>query len=87
MEERDKIEIGFTFTDLYGNTYSSTSLVEPFYDLGDSDEMIIGEKLNCFLKQCGYLRNNDMIYMESVTEEEVQYLDDCLCEYREKEEE
>lgn len=69
--------------DTFGNTYDSTSTVEVFYDLGDSELSVIGSKLDAFLSQVSYVRNGDMVYMDSVTEEEAEEIDAFLSTYRE----
>ena len=68
--------------DTLGNTYDSSSTVEVFFDLGESELDIIGRQLNAFLKQSGYARNNDYILMEDLTEEEQDELIYRLDEYR-----
>lgn len=81
--EESKIKIGFTFTDRFGNEYSATSEVEMFDSLGYSEVDAIGDKLNVFLRQLGYPRNNDNILMEDLTDEEHEALLDYLYEIRE----
>lgn len=68
--------------DTLGNTYDSSSTVEVFFDLGESELDVIGRQLNAFLKQSGYARNNDYILMEDLTEEEQDELIYRLDEYR-----
>ncbi len=68
--------------DTLGNTYDSSSTVEVFFDLGESELDVIGRQLNAFLKQSGYARNNDYILMEDLTEEEQDELICRLDEYR-----
>ena len=75
--EEPRIKIGFTFTDHFGNEYSATSDVEVFESLGESDIDVIGEQLNTFLRQIGYIRNRDCMLMEDLTEDEL----DALCDY------
>ena len=42
--------------------------------------------MNDFMKAAGYVFNKDYILMESLDEEELDYLEDCLAEYRERKE-
>ena len=42
----------------------------------------LGEYFNTFLKQIGYIRNNDLLFMEDITEEEYDALQSYLEEYR-----
>ena len=78
----NKLTIGFHLENEFGELYTQSSTVEVFTDLGDTDLSVIGEQLNCFLKQCGYARYNDNIFMEDVTDEEYDALMDYLMEYR-----
>ena len=76
QEESNRITIGFHYVDTLGNTYDSTSTVEVFFDLGDTELSTIGQQLNAFLRQSGYYRKRDMIFMEDIDEEEY---DELLC--------
>lgn len=76
--EEPRIKIGFTFTDRFNNEYASSSCVEVFDSLGETDLDVIGEQLNTFLSQIGYCRNGDCVLMEGLTEEERDALLDYL---------
>lgn len=80
----DKITIEFRLVSEFGDEFSSSTTSHVFNELGETDMMFIGEKLNTFLKQCGYFRKNDYIFMEDVTEDELTALEDYLAELREK---
>lgn len=80
--EENKIKIKFELTDENGNNFINDSTVEVFHSLGETDLDVIGKQLNTFLKQCGYVRKNDYIFMEDITEEEYDALADCLHELR-----
>lgn len=80
--EEPRIKIGFTLTDHFGNEYSATSNVEVFESLGERDLDVIGEQLNTFLRQIGYIRSRDCMLMEDLTEEEHDALLDYLDELR-----
>lgn len=79
----NKITIGFSLENEHGDKYTSSSTVEIFYDLGDTELSVIGEQLNAFLNQCGYIRRNDNILMEDLTDEEYDALVDFLEDLRE----
>lgn len=81
--DNNKFTIGFQLENEFGELFTQSSTVEVFRDLGDTDISVIGEQLNCFLKQCGYVRRNDNIFMEDVTDEEYDALADYLEELRE----
>lgn len=77
------IKIGFVFENEFGHKYKQTSEIEVFNELGENDLSTIGRQLNCFLKQCGFAREKDNIFMESVSEEEMEALWDYLTDLRE----
>lgn len=79
-----KITIGFNFVNEFGDQFSQSSTVEVFSDLGETELTVIGEHLNCFLQQCGYIRTNNNILMEDLSDEEYEALDDYLDELREE---
>lgn len=76
----NKLTISFHYENEFGDKFSATSSAETFSSLGETDVDFIGEQLNNFLRQCGYIRNNNYIFMEDITEEEyeilAEYLDD-----------
>lgn len=80
----NKLTIGFHLVDECGKEFSNESTLEIFRDLGDTDLSVIGDQLNSFLKQCGYVRYNDHILMEDITDEEYEALADFLDELREE---
>ena len=80
----NKLTIGFHLVDEFNNRYSQESSVEVFTDLGETDLDVIGKQLNIFLKQCGYVRYNDNVFMEDITDEEYEALADYLKELREE---
>lgn len=82
MSDEERIRIRFELTDECGNNYISETNGEVFRDLDKNDIDIIGRQLNIFLKQCGYYRKNDYIFMESVTEEEYDAIAEFLNELR-----
>lgn len=53
--EDNKLTIGFTLDDEFGNHFSQTFKLEVFRDLGETEVDTIGTQLNVFLKQCGYI--------------------------------
>lgn len=77
-----KIKIGFSYEDEFGNTYEASSKVEVFESLGETSLGVIGEQLNIFLKQIGFVRPNDNIFMEDLTDDELELIIDYLEEIR-----
>lgn len=82
----NKITIGFHFENEFGDSYDSTSKVEVYTDIGDTELSVIGEQLNAFLSQIGYIRKNLNIFMEDLSDEEYDAVADFLAEYRETKE-
>ena len=78
----DKITIGFNYTDEYGSVYSSSSTVPIFYSLGENAVDVIGQQLNNFLRQVGYVRPNNHILMEDLSDEEYENIADFLSQLR-----
>lgn len=74
---QNEFSIRFELTNEFGSEYTQSARIENF-DVYDSDLEFIGEQLNCFLRQCGYIRKNDCMFMEDITEEEREVLMDCL---------
>jgi hypothetical protein len=75
-----KFRIGFSYTDVFGNEYSSESYEGSLSD--ESEIEAIGRQFNTFLAQCGYYRSGTEMLMSSLTEDEVETLEDYLREYR-----
>ena len=80
----NKISIGFQLENEFGELYTQGSTVEVVRSCGETDIDVIGDQLNCFLRQCGYVRHNDNIFMEDVTDEEYDALEEYLAEIRGK---
>lgn len=75
-----KQRIAFEFTDEFNNTFKSSSDFELFS--GETVPDRIGEYLNTFLLQCGYVRKNDYIFMEDLTLDELEAVAYFLEDYR-----
>lgn len=80
--DNKKFRIKFELTDEFGNDYINESRVDVCYECGERELDVIGEQLSVFLKQCGYFRKNDFIFMEDITEEEYEALAVYLDELR-----
>ena len=81
-----KITIGFSFENEFGDCYDSSSTLDVLTDMGDTELSVIGEQLNAFLIQIGYLRENGNIFMEDLSDEEYDAVSDFLAGYRNKKE-
>lgn len=82
--EEPLITIGFTYKNEFGEWFRASSEREVFHDLGEDELSIIGEQLNTFLKQVGYIRRGDYILMEDLTEDEYNEVSDFLYDLRHK---
>lgn len=80
--EDNRITIKFELIDEHDERYEASSTFEVFRNLGESEIDCIGMKLNAFLRQAGYLRKNDNIFMEDVSDEEYDAIADFLTNYR-----
>jgi len=72
-------ELDFGHKDRYGRINTAhTEMDSP------STEMLfdMGEQFNTFLKQIGFIRHNDYLFMADVTEDEELYLRGALEAYR-----
>lgn len=76
----NKVTIKFEVTDENKDHYVSESTFTVYDSFLDD----IGRQLNTFLKQMTYPRTNDCIFMEDVTEEEIDALYEFLSDYRSK---
>lgn len=86
MDDDSKITIKFELTDESENHFVQETTIEVFTSLGETDIDVVGAQLNIFLKQCGYIRENDNIFMEDITDEEYDALADYLSELRKNKE-
>ena len=77
-----RIQLSFGYSDEdTKNTYTASSDFEVYSEFETPLEAI-GRQLNAFLRQVGYFRANDNIFMEDITDDEYEFLDNCLSEYR-----
>lgn len=77
----DKLAIKFELKDENGFTYTSSSEFQVYSELGEKIVDLIGQYLNTFLVQCGYPRR-DNIFMESLTDDELEAVAYFLEDYR-----
>ena len=80
--EDPKTKISFSYTDNYGNNYSASSNMKVYNSLGENDLEVIGRQLNAFLRQVGFYRPRDYMFMEDVTEDEYYELHNYLDKLR-----
>lgn len=81
--ETEIITIGFSLsTNAYDGKYILKSQIPIYYVAGNTPLEEIFSQFNIFLKQAGYVRPNDYILTDSLTEDEVEELKYHLSEYR-----
>lgn len=81
--ETEIITIGFSLsTNAYDGKYILKSQIPIYYEAGNTPIEEIFSQFNIFLKQAGYVRSNDYILTESLTEDEREELEYHLSEYR-----
>ena len=81
--ETEIITIGFSLsTNAYDGKYIMKSQIPIYYEAGNTPIEEIFSQFNIFLKQAGYVRPNDYILTESLTEDEREELEYHLSEYR-----
>ena len=79
--EDERIQIDFHYKNEDGDEYSQQSN-RPIHAEFDSELDVIGMQLNSFLKQMGYYRQNEYIFMKDVSGEEYELLEEYLNEIR-----
>lgn len=84
LENNDLIKIVIsveanTSEETFEFSQSSTFFAESFDSMQDG----LGYYMNILLKSMGYIRKNDFIFMESVTQNECEFLSQALDKYRE----
>lgn len=81
--ETEIITIGFSLsTNAYDGKYILKSQIPIYYEAGNTPIEEIFSQFNIFLKQAGYVRPNDYILTDSLTEDEREELEYHLSEYR-----
>ena len=77
------ITIEFRYVDEFANEYKASTTIDP---LGENELTLIGQQLNTFLRQVTYHRPNDYIYMEDLTEKELDLVEQYIWELRTRDE-
>lgn len=80
--ESGKITIGFHYINEFGSEYKNESFLNVIYD--ESEMEVIERCLNNFLRQIGFYRPNDNIYLEDLSDDEYDAVHEFIREYREK---
>lgn len=78
--------IKFELIDENGFHYVAESTINILSDIEPSPLDILGKQFATFLRQAGYSMEKQYLLMRSVDEEEYEYLENCLNEYRQNKE-
>ena len=81
-EDYEQMVIKFELEHYMDESYKAESTLTIFPEFGDTEIGLMGDQFNIFLKQCGYNRQRDHLFMEDVTEEERDALSEFLETYR-----
>lgn len=78
-----KVAYSFSYTNDQGSTYALSASEKPYYNLGENELTILCRAFNKFLHHIGYPAfDKDLVFPESITEEECDYLICALEDYR-----
>ena len=77
---RKEYDIRFEYIDEFGNYFEQRTRADNTYDMGTLVEL--GVCFNNFLRQVSYPRENNFLFMEDITEDEYEFLDEALSDYR-----
>lgn len=75
----NKVTIKFSYTNEFGDHYSAKSAFTP---IEEEEINYLGDTFNNFLRQIGFIRRNDYMLMEDLTEDELEAVGDFLREFR-----
>lgn len=79
------VRIELRVTDELNNSYSMDNEVGLYPDLGNDFLDEFAREVNIFLRQCGYPSyNKDTVFLKSITDEELEELEDYLETIRNK---
>lgn len=82
MEYKNKVSVGFEYTNEFGDHYIAKSTFAPssYEDGGELYDM--GNAFNNFLRQMGFIRHNDYMLMKDLTEDELEAVEYFLSDLR-----
>lgn len=85
MNEKDTREtIKLYYRNEFGSEYEMSRTAETYSEYGTDTIFTFATMINLFLRQVGYVRyDKDMVFLESVTEDEYELLRDYLQDMRE----
>lgn len=81
------IKFSAKFTNKFGHKFKVSTKTETYTSMGEDELRVIGNVMSDFLRQIGYIQKGDTILMDSLTEDELEAVQDYLFEYRKEREE
>ena len=81
------IKFSAKFTNEFGHKFKVSTKTETYTSMGEDELRVIGNVMSDFLRQIGYIQKGDTILMDSVTEDELEAVQDYLFEYRKERDE
>lgn len=81
------IKFSAKFTNEFGHTFKVSTKTETYPSMGEDELRVIGNVMSDFLRQIGYVQRGDTILMDSLTENELEAVQDYLFEYRKERDE
>ena len=81
------IKFSVKFTNEFGHKFKVSTKTETYPSMGEDELRVIGDVLSDFLRQIGYSQRGDTILMDSLTENELEAVQDFLFEYRKERDE
>lgn len=76
------IKFSAKFTNEFGHKFKVSTKTETYTSMGEDELRVIGNVMSDFLRQIGYIQKGDTILMDSLTEDELEAVQDYLFEYR-----
>lgn len=81
------IKFSAKFTNEFGHKFKVSTKTETYTSMGEDELRVIGNVMSDFLRQIGYIQKGDTILMDSLTEDELEAVQDYLFEYRKERDE
>lgn len=81
------IKFSAKFTNEFGHKFKVSTKTETYTSMGEDELRVIGNVMSDFLRQIGYIQKGNTILMDSLTEDELEAVQDYLFEYRKERDE
>lgn len=81
------IKFSAKFTNEFGHKFKVSTKTETYTSMGEDELRVIGNVMSDFLRQIGYIQKGNTILMDSLTDDELEAVQDYLFEYRKERDE